>query len=513
MPRIQLKDAGIMLADGRPLFQHLDVNLTQQFIAITGPNGAGKSHLLAAMAKQTPLTSGHQQIQGQYYYLPQDAAHRFNSIAAMLGVEQKLNALQRAQCGQADPHDFAIIADDWQLEQRWQAQLQPQQLQLATPFTDKSPGQRMQSFIAALLSEPAILLLDEPSNHMDSKHRHWLATQLQQHSAGVAIVSHDPVLLDAADHILYLEDGAIQHHSLGFTALQQSLAQQQRKLQQHHQAQKAQSRALQQALHKAQAQQQRQQSKGKQKVRAGSQSKLEADFKADRNAKRLAQQSHKLQQSQQQLKQDSQYYNDKQQRFYFNQATQSRAVIELADAQLPYVQQPPLNVRFTTAHRLRLLGDNGTGKSVLLKTLAGQLDIVHGRIACPTEMIYLDQHCSWLSDECSLLDAACRRLDKPQHEIITAFASVGITVNQVSQPIAQLSGGEKVKAAIIIAIQLEGYLLLDEPDNHLDINAQLELAAVLNQIPNGFMLVSHNDYFCQQLEEVRTMTLTTTGVL
>lgn len=64
-----------------------------------------------------------------------------------------------------------------------------------------------------------------------------------------------------------------------------------------------------------------------------------------------------------------------------------------------------------------------------------------------------------------------------------------------------------MKAAIVLAVQTQDFLLLDEPDNHLDLEAQEELAAMLNQLSCGFILVSHNEYFCSQLTNIKVLPL------
>ncbi|MEJ6472691.1 ATP-binding cassette domain-containing protein [Pseudoalteromonas piscicida] len=507
MPRIQLTHAGLTLANGQPLFSGVDLTIEQQFIAITGPNGAGKSHLLKVLSGTQPLTTGERHAQGPLFYLPQDAGSRFKTIAEMLGLSEKLAALYRVQQGVASEADFVLIDDDWLLESRWQAQLSPLSLTLATPFTAQSPGERMRAYLQVLLSQPAILLVDEPSNHMDHHNRLWLAKQLKAHHPGAVVVTHDPVLLEAADHIVHLKRTELSHHSLGFDAFREVLAQQQAQQKQQHLINRAEQKALKQALVSASMQHQRQESKGKAQVRSGSQSKLVADFKSDRGARRLANQAKKLLQAQENTKQNAVYYKEEKCQFHFTPSNLNKEKITLCDAILAFAQPQPLNLSTDTTQRIRVIGKNGAGKSTLLKTIAGKLSLQQGNIQRPSTCIYLDQHCSWFNPNDTLIEIAERLLHKPKNEIMTSFASIGIRASQVTLPIAQLSGGEKMKAAIVIAIQLQGFLLLDEPDNHLDLETQQELATLLNQLPSGFMLVSHNAFFCAQLNNIKALRL------
>ncbi|RXE86444.1 ATP-binding cassette domain-containing protein [Pseudoalteromonas sp. A757] len=509
MPWIQLKQASFILANGQCLFCDVDLTIERQFIAITGPNGAGKSHLLKALSGEQPLTSGERQSHGKCFYLPQDATNHFATVSELLGLKEKLAALHRAHQGLASGYDFELISDDWQLESTWQATLAPLELTLETPFTLLSPGAKMRAYIEVLQSQPAILLLDEPSNHMDSNNKHWLAEQLKHHKHGVVAVTHDPILLDAADHILHIKQGELTHHSHGFDAFRETLLQTQARQKQQHLANRAAQKTLKQAMIAADLQHQRQANKGKAQVRAGSQSKLIADFKSDRGSKRHAGQTHKIQKAQDNIKKNTVYYREDKQQFHFNSAFRAKEKLRLCEAELCFGPENTLNLFADTTQKLRVIGENGIGKSTLLKTLAGKLELKRGEIQRPATCIYLDQHCAWLEQGPCVLDIAKRLLDTPHHNIITSFASVGLKLNQISGPISSLSGGERMKSAIVLAVQLQGFLLLDEPDNHLDLEAQEELAAMLNQLPCGFMLVSHNEYFCGQLSKLEAIRLTT----
>lgn len=509
MPWIQVKQANLTLANGQCLFCDVDLTIERQFIAITGPNGAGKSHLLKVLSGEQPLTSGERQSHGKCFYLPQDATNRFTTVSELLGLKEKLVALHRAHQGLASEHDFDLISDDWQLESSWQATLAPLELTLETPFTRLSPGERMRVYIEILQSQPAILLLDEPSNHMDSVNKHWLAEQLKHHKHGVVAVTHDPILLDAADHILHIKQGELTHHSLGFDAFRETLLQTQARQKQQHLANRAAQKALKQAMIAADLQHQRQASKGKAQVRAGSQSKLVTDFKSDRGSKRHAGQTHKIQQAQDRVKKNAVYYREDKQQFHFNSALRAKEKIRLCEAELCFGPEKTVNLFADTTQKLRIIGENGIGKSTLLKTLAGKLELKRGEIQRPTTSVYLDQHCAWLEQGPCVLDIAERLLDTPHQNIITSFASVGLSLDKISGPITSLSGGERMKAAIVLAVQTQDFLLLDEPDNHLDLEAQEELAAMLNQLSCGFILVSHNEYFCSQLSKLEAMRLIT----
>jgi len=168
---------------------------------------------------------------------------------------------------------------------------------------------------------------------------------------------------------------------------------------------------------------------------------------------------------------------------------------------LPYGFEPlrTLSLTLSRGQRVALLGPNGCGKSTVLKVLAGQVQTLAGQADVHVKTAYLDQHLALLNLECSVLEqlqALNRQLT--ESELRTRLAQLGLGAEQVNRPCAQLSGGERLKAAmacVFYAEQPAQLLLLDEPDNHLDLVSLLALENMLNEFTGTLVVTSHDKRF------------------
>ncbi|WP_440056317.1 ATP-binding cassette domain-containing protein (plasmid) [Pseudoalteromonas sp. T1lg65] len=503
MPSINLKNLCYQLPSGRVLLEDVTQSISGTYSVLTGPNGSGKSHLLELIARRLSPLSGTVHYSSNVFYLPQNAVAEFNTLAEMLGLCAQLAALKRAQAGGASVQDIELINDQWLLEQEWQTRLAPMGVCLETPFTDYSPGEKMRVFLEVLFSHSWFLLLDEPSNHLDQSNRNWLTEQLRQYQHGALVVTHDAKIIDNAQQILHLESSKLRCFGPGLQLYRDTLSSEAERLISQHQQQKQQLKTLKVAVQEAKQKHQQQNAKGAANVRSGSQSKMLGDFKAQRVSRRLSQQTRLLSREVETLKKQSVFVNTKQEnRFYFAEYALEREKIGMHQAVLHQGISSSLSFLLTTTQKLRVTGDNGSGKSTLLRTLAGEYDVKEGVVYRPKQPFYVDQYCSCLPKHKPLIEYAKTRLNKPEAELRTCFANVGLNRLHVESQIKLLSGGEKVKAAIVIAAMSGSFMLLDEPDNHLDLNSQEDVAALLNKLPNGFVLVSHNEYFCGRLSNI-----------
>ena len=176
-------------------------------------------------------------------------------------------------------------------------------------------------------------------------------------------------------------------------------------------------------------------------------------------------------------------------------------IAELVKARLPYGVEAlrTLSLTLSRGQRVALLGPNGCGKSTVLKVLAGQVPILTGLADIPVKTAYLDQHLALLNLESSVLEQL-QALNRQftESELRTRLAQLGLGAEQVNRPCAQLSGGERLKAAmacVFYAEQPAQLLLLDEPANHLDLASVQALESMLNQYPGTLVVTSHDEQF------------------
>lgn len=181
-----------------------------------------------------------------------------------------------------------------------------------------------------------------------------------------------------------------------------------------------------------------------------------------------------------------------------------RQVLSLVDAQLPWLPSTCLNIHLAGPARVAVRGPNGCGKSTLLKVLAGEWRAVSGECRVQVPSAYIDQHLTLLDDRRSIIEQL-NLLDTPlaEAELRTRLALLQLDALRVTQPAGQLSGGERLKAAMAIALWREvpaQLLLLDEPTNHLDLESVMAFEQALHGFTGALLVVSHDPAFVQAIK-------------
>lgn len=204
------------LHPGRDLL-FADINLTinkQEKIALVGNNGVGKSTLLKIMTGSLPVAEGWVKADARPYYIPQ-LFGQFNeySIAQALQIADKLQALNDILEGQVTAENLTLLDDDWAIEERCQeafAHWQLDGLELTQKMETLSGGQKTKVFLAGLMiHRPAIVLLDEPSNHLDTPGRELLYDYIKSTTSTLVVVSHDRTLLNLLNIVFELSKKGI----------------------------------------------------------------------------------------------------------------------------------------------------------------------------------------------------------------------------------------------------------------------------------------------------------------
>ncbi|WP_051207675.1 ATP-binding cassette domain-containing protein [Saccharospirillum impatiens] len=495
-----------------PLWSDLNVSLPLGLNALVGPNGHGKSALLSVLAGRTVPTSGQVSWSVPFYYQTQLDPLAGPRVAEALGVAHLFDAFTRLENGLATPADLEQVADQWHLPAQWTKQLASAGLDpdLARPVASLSGGQRTRlALCRAFMQTDHCLLLDEPSNHLDRSGRHWLLQSLAAHPGGALIASHDQTLLHDVDRILELRNGHLVEYGGGYELYQAQrdaqLAAQEHKLD-HVTGQQRRLHQQQQAtLEKAASRRQQ----GVQQRRSGSQGKLLLDARKNRSEQtqaRLSQQQTQRRDALSDERQSAQAELEqlRTQRLSITQPKVSGAVqLHLADLTLPFVTHRPLTWTVHGGERWRVTGANGRGKSLLLKSLVGWVKPVSGEPDVRGSVRYLDQHFSALDPAVSALDNLQRgQPERSASELRTQLASVRLRADQALQPVSTLSGGERLKVALLSLLSHQSpvdLLLLDEPDNHLDLDSKHLLEQALNDYRGTLVVVTHDDAFASRL--------------
>ena len=525
MQSLHIHNLSYQHPDGYVQFKQLNFSIHEKLTAIIGANGSGKSILVSILANQQQPSTGHVEFSGTRLVVSQQQlSDRYlqdssSTIAQLLGIDKKLAALARISQGSIAEADFALVGDDWLCEQNYQQQLLSLAIKapLNTPISHLSPGQqRCLTLYCALQAQPDLLLLDEPSNHLDHAAKQWLITQLYAFKGLVVIVSHDRELLDHCGAIIELtnlgshyETGNYQHFC------QQKLRQQTALTKQINHLAKEQKKHQQQTQINHEKAQQRA-AKGVKHRRSASQPKVMLDFKKNSaqaskgaNERLASAKLDELAKKQQQLKQ--QLPESIEPKLKFKQPTSNKRLLFIDKLCLPYgCSKNPITLQINSGDKLHIAGSNGSGKSTLLRMISESAkSSTATAIQLNSKVLYIDQHCSFLTATDSLVKALALHCELERQTIRHLLANIGFKSDNVYRPINQLSGGEKMQLAMLIAAQnaADSLLLLDEPDNHLDLANKQHLAKSLADFTGSFILVSHDKMFVQQASLTNQITL------
>ncbi|OIN58424.1 ATP-binding cassette domain-containing protein [Arsenicibacter rosenii] len=195
--------------DRELLFDNLTVAVSSGHkAALVGNNGAGKSTLLKLIAGRLQPVAGTISLADTPWYIPQHTG-QFDelTVAGLLGADQKRMALQAILTGDMAEHHFATLNDDWDIDERLEAALTHWHLAHLSPdqpVRSLSGGEKTRVLLAGvLIHAPSVLLMDEPSNHLDTESRHLLYAMIQQFKGTLLVISHDRLRQDhiaQADH-------------------------------------------------------------------------------------------------------------------------------------------------------------------------------------------------------------------------------------------------------------------------------------------------------------------------
>ncbi|MEC8861104.1 MAG: ATP-binding cassette domain-containing protein [Pseudomonadota bacterium] len=518
MPKACISATGLSVAfePNPPVFHSLDLHLPDETVALIGPNGVGKTLLGECLAGVRRPNAGQVQHHVPVACLSQHAAELLTpgTVADFLGVEAALAALDRLLSGNGHVDDLSTLDERWTLKEDLIEELTRFDLPadcLKLPMSSLSGGQRTRLHLLKLSRiRDVFLILDEPSNHLDQAGRCWLSKWLSTRPGGALVITHDQTLLQSFGRLLELRDGALQWHGQGFAAYLQTREQMLEKAR-HDQQHTRQTikRELQQQQTEKERHEQRIK-KGRAKASKKDMPKILLDARKERSEAtggRIARKHQSVLREEQRRKADAESVLGREITLGFPLTEPepiSGHLLQLDKVILPWVSSPlPLDVQIRSGERWWLRGNNGSGKSTLLQAISGDVEPRAGQIHRRGSVLKLDQHLSLLHDDESALENF-RRLNPgwTEGQYRDRLALVRLPGNQALNPVTQLSGGERLKVALACTLMgptAAQLVLLDEPDNHLDLESQILLAQVLRCYQGTLLVVTHSEVFAEEL--------------
>ena len=333
-----------------------------------------------------------------------------------------------------------------------------------------------------LLSEPDLLLLDEPTNHLDLKSIAWLEDYLCAYRGAVLVVSHDRYFLDrVCGRMAEMMLGTVETYTGNYTEYLEKRT------------------AVYEVRMKAWELQQKEIARQEAIIAMYRRFNREKSIRAaESREKRLE----KVERLEKPLEEGTVRF-----RFETKRRTGDDVLITegLTKGYGERVLFRDLDLHVRAGDRIALIGDNGTGKSTLLRCLTGEIRPDAGVIRWGTgvEIGYYDQHQAGLHENKTVLDEVWDRFPRmEQYEVRGALGLFLFTGDDVFAPVATLSGGEKGRVALTeLMLRKDNVLLLDEPTNHLDMDSREVLENALRDFPGTIVAVSHDRYFINRFAE------------
>ena len=484
------------------VFSDISLSVPQKArIGFVGENGSGKTTLLkilvgidepdnGVISRAKDLSIGYlpQQIEIASQKTPYESC--LESFTDLINIQDQLNRLEEDL--HHHPDDQALLASYGRLQENFENQggytyrsrinqiLQGLGLvngEEHRPWHQLSGGQKIRAYLAKILvSDPDLLILDEPTNHLDINSIEWLESYIRDFAGAVVMVSHDRYFLDQCVTVIWELSYSFETYRGNYSAyLQQREERYQRQLAEYERQQEFIAKE-EEYIRRNIAGQNTRQAQGRRK-------RLETLLSESRIVKPMESRSMRLK-----LNTD---------------LRSGDLVLRTKDLAIGYQDDRKVLFYVPDLTLLRgecaaIIGPNGTGKSTFLKTILEKMPPLSGETSLGSNLKigYFAQAHEDLDPEADLMDeiykVAPNLLPAQIRDYLAKYLFSG---DDVFKKVKVLSGGEKGRLALaILALQGANLLLLDEPMNHLDIDAQELLQSVLKSFEGTILLVSHDRY-------------------
>ena len=494
---------GTVYFGANDVFENIDFTVNEnERIALVGRNGSGKTTLLKVLTGECELSSG-QLIRANktsISYLKQNAlalsedtiGEVFDQVFAKLkDLEKQMEELSDAM--KEDPDEklinkYSALQEEYKYLGGYTYQSEMLSVLAGFGFKESDLERKVSSFsggektkiafASLLLAKPDLLLLDEPTNHLDLSTIEWLENYLAKYKKAMVIVSHDRMFLDKTVNVVYeLEYGSIRRYAGNYSSFVEQKKNDLIRQESAYRRQQKDIKRLEELIEK---------------------------FRYKKNKAAFAQSKIKYLERMERIedpkKADTKAFKAK----FVCGVRGGKNVLSLDHFEVGY-DKPLANVslEIKRGDRICVMGDNGTGKSTLLKSIIGETKPLGGymMLGHQIQIGYFDQNLANFHNGNTVLEELWNEHpDLDMFKIRSVLGAFLFTADEVFKEVDVLSGGEKVRLSLAkLMMKKANFLILDEPTNHLDIISKEALENALNEYDGTILFVSHDRYFIRKI--------------
>ena len=494
---------GTVYFGANDVFENIDFTVNEnERIALVGRNGSGKTTLLKVLTGECELSSG-QLIKANKIsisYLKPNAlalsedtiGEVFDQVFAKLkDLEKQMEELSDAM--KEDPDEklinkYSALQEEYKYLGGYTYQSEMLSVLAGFGFKESDLERKVSSFsggektkiafASLLLAKPDLLLLDEPTNHLDLSTIEWLENYLAKYKKAMVIVSHDRMFLDKTVNVVYeLEYGSIRRYAGNYSSFVEQKKNDLIRQESAYRRQQKDIKRLEELIEK---------------------------FRYKKNKAAFAQSKIKYLERMERIedpkKADTKAFKAK----FVCGVRGGKNVLSLDHFEVGY-DKPLANVslEIKRGDRICVMGDNGTGKSTLLKSIIGETKPLGGymMLGHQIQIGYFDQNLANFHNGNTVLEELWNEHpDLDMFKIRSVLGAFLFTADEVFKEVDVLSGGEKVRLSLAkLMMKKANFLILDEPTNHLDIISKEALENALNEYDGTILFVSHDRYFIRKI--------------
>lgn len=485
----QISNATVSLG-GEEILSHIDFEIHgTEKIAVTGRNGAGKTTLLRFIAGELSEDRDDKRFSAAV------SMSRSVSIAMLSQTNERIADVSAADlclghigtdAAASDAGDGGFEKTDTSENEKWEFEriftgMGFDKEDEKRPLSSFSGGEQTKiTLIRLLLLQPDILLLDEPTNHLDMRAVEWLEEYLRHYPKAVVLVSHDRFFMDRVAEVVYeVSDKKLTRYTGNYSDYRE---QRRRKLEQQQKAWEKNERE-------------------KERLTA-----LIREFKSKPSKAAFARSRETLLARLPQIEKPREQTSNLFVKDIVPEEQGAKWVINAEHLKCGYgTGNIELSMKLQRGHKIAIIGDNGAGKTTFLKTITGRLRPIDGKCTVGNRVTigYFDQKSAELESPKTVIEHFAEQFpamnDKELHTTLASFLFRGADAHR---RVNDLSGGEKARLVLAeILTSKPNFLVLDEPTNHMDIEAKETLESAFGAYKGTILLVSHDRYLISHVAE------------